>query len=85
MRGFSSVHTQQPAGPVREIELDPYILLDDDIKYVTQDIRDVSSIFFCNRKNMRKKHIYRHLPIPSFENHLFFKLSCNECLAQNTM
>lgn len=44
MRGFSSVHTQQPAGPVREIELDPYILLDDDIKYVTQDIRDVSSL-----------------------------------------
>lgn len=48
MRGFSSVHTQQPAGPVREIELDPYILLDDDIKYVTQDIRDVSSFYiFC--------------------------------------
>lgn len=45
MRGYSSVHTQQPAGPVREIELDPYILLDDDIKYVTQDIRDVSEIF----------------------------------------
>lgn len=42
MRGYSSVHTQQPAGPVREIELDPYIMLDDDIKYVTQDIRDVS-------------------------------------------
>lgn len=42
MRGFSSVHTQQPAGPVREIDLDPYIMLDDDIKYVTQDIRDVS-------------------------------------------
>lgn len=42
MRGYSSVHTQQPAGPVREIEMDPYILLDDDIKYVTQDIRDVS-------------------------------------------
>ncbi|KAG4079026.1 hypothetical protein HA402_001681 [Bradysia odoriphaga] len=41
MRGYSSVHTQQPAGPVREIELDPYILLDDDIKYVTQDIRDL--------------------------------------------
>lgn len=42
MRGYSSVHTQQPAKPVREVELDPYILLDDDIKYVTQDIRDVS-------------------------------------------
>lgn len=41
MRGYSSVHTQQPAGPVREIDLDPYILLDDDIKYVTQDIRDL--------------------------------------------
>lgn len=42
MRGYSSVHTQQPAGPVREIEMDPYLLLDDDIKYVTQDIREVS-------------------------------------------
>lgn len=41
-REYSSVHTQQPAKPVREVELDPYILLDDDIKYVTQDIRDVS-------------------------------------------
>lgn len=42
-REYSSVHTQQPAKPVREVELDPYILLDDDIKYVTQDIRDVST------------------------------------------
>lgn len=38
------MHTQQPAKPEREIELDPYILLDDDIKYVTQDIRDVSNM-----------------------------------------
>lgn len=45
MRGYSSVHTQQPAGPVREIDMDPYLLLDDDIKYVTQDIRDVSVYF----------------------------------------
>lgn len=44
LRGYSSVHTQQPAKPEREIELDPYILLDDDIKYVTQDIRDVSNM-----------------------------------------
>lgn len=43
-REYSSVHTQQPAKPVREVELDPYILLDDDIKYVTQDIRDVSIV-----------------------------------------
>lgn len=42
LRGYSSIHTQQPAKPEREIETDPYILLDDDIKYVTQDIRDVS-------------------------------------------
>ena len=55
MRGYSSVHTQQPAGPVREIEMDPYLLLDDDIKYVTQDIRDVSTgmhlkdIYLCLR------------------------------------
>lgn len=45
MRGYSSVHTQQPAKPVREVELDPYILLDEDIKFVTQDIRDVSVLF----------------------------------------
>lgn len=43
MRDYSSVHTQQPADPVRDIDIDPYIMLDDDIKYVTQDIRDVSS------------------------------------------
>lgn len=42
MRDYSSVHTQQPADPVRDIDIDPYIMLDDDIKYVTQDIRDVS-------------------------------------------
>lgn len=49
MRGYSSVHTQQPAGPVREIEMDPYLLLDDDIKYVTQDIREVS-VYFLFKK-----------------------------------
>lgn len=55
MRGYSSVHTQQPAGPVREIEMDPYLLLDDDIKYVTQDIREVS-IF--KTVNMNEKSYY---------------------------
>lgn len=44
IRSYSSVHTQQPAKPIRELELDPYILLDDDIKYVTQDIRDVRKL-----------------------------------------
>lgn len=69
MRGYSSVHTQQPAGPVREIELDPYIMLDDDIKYVTQDIRDVSNcdvlvfsfvlysrVFIFERRHFRFRH-----------------------------
>lgn len=56
-REYSSVHTQQPAKPVREVELDPYILLDDDIKYVTQDIRDVS-IMQINRHT--HTHVYKY-------------------------
>lgn len=64
-REYSSVHTQQPAKPVREVELDPYILLDDDIKYVTQDIRDVSvNVTFERKKNRQKHHntSKRHQP-----------------------
>jgi decaprenyl-diphosphate synthase subunit 1 len=38
-RKFSSVHTQQPAGPLREYKVDPYTLLDDDLRYVYEDIR----------------------------------------------
>lgn len=38
-RKFSSVHTQQPAGPERELHIDPYLLLEDDLKYVYEDIR----------------------------------------------
>lgn len=57
MRGYSSVHTQQPAKPVREVELDPYILLDDDIKYVTQDIRDVSVYSTFKSIQSRKNRI----------------------------
>ncbi|KAH8332340.1 hypothetical protein KR074_001452 [Drosophila pseudoananassae] len=37
----SSVHTQQPAGPVREIQIDPYIILDDELKYFYDDVRDL--------------------------------------------
>ncbi|XP_067619434.1 all trans-polyprenyl-diphosphate synthase PDSS1 isoform X1 [Eurosta solidaginis] len=40
-RQYSSVHTQQPAGPVREIQIDPYIILDDDLKYFYDDVRDL--------------------------------------------
>uniref|UniRef100_A0A1B0BMH6 Polyprenyl synthetase n=1 Tax=Glossina palpalis gambiensis TaxID=67801 RepID=A0A1B0BMH6_9MUSC len=39
-RHYSSAHTQQPAGPVREIQIDPYIILDEDLKYVYDDIRE---------------------------------------------
>lgn len=39
IRTYSSVHTQQPAGPVREIQVDPYLLLEDDLKYIYDDIR----------------------------------------------
>ncbi|XP_065354170.1 all trans-polyprenyl-diphosphate synthase PDSS1 [Calliphora vicina] len=40
-RHYSSVHTQQPAGPVREIQIDPYIILDDELKYFYDDVRDL--------------------------------------------
>eukprot|EP00099_Drosophila_melanogaster_P013288 NP_001287619.1 qless, isoform B [Drosophila melanogaster] len=39
LRQHSSVHTQQPAGPVREFQIDPYIILDDDLKYFYDDVR----------------------------------------------
>ncbi|XP_068152070.1 all trans-polyprenyl-diphosphate synthase PDSS1 [Drosophila tropicalis] len=41
LRQHSSVHTQQPAGPVREIQIDPYIILDDELKYFYDDVRDL--------------------------------------------
>ncbi|XP_055389240.1 all trans-polyprenyl-diphosphate synthase PDSS1 [Condylostylus longicornis] len=41
IRGYSSVHTQQPAGPVREIQIDPYSLIDDDLKFFYKNIRNV--------------------------------------------
>ncbi|XP_075145347.1 decaprenyl diphosphate synthase subunit 1 qless [Haematobia irritans] len=37
---YNSVHTQQPAGPVREIQIDPYVIVDDDLKYFYEDIRE---------------------------------------------
>lgn len=40
-RNFSSVHTQQPAGPVREIQIDPYIILDDELKYFYDEVREL--------------------------------------------
>ncbi|XP_017477470.1 PREDICTED: probable hexaprenyl pyrophosphate synthase, mitochondrial, partial [Rhagoletis zephyria] len=40
-RQYSSVHTQQPAGPVRDIQIEPYIILDDDLKYFYDDVRDL--------------------------------------------
>lgn len=43
VRNYSSIHTQQPAGPVQEMQTDPYIILDEDLKYVYDDIRHVST------------------------------------------
>lgn len=40
-RDFSSAHTQQP-GPKRDFEVDPYLLLDDELKYIYHDMRQVS-------------------------------------------
>ena len=46
MREYSSVHTQQPAGPVRDYQVvDPYLLLEDDLKDVYDDIRQVRNFF----------------------------------------
>lgn len=39
IRDYSSIHTQQPAGPVREIQIDPYSLMDDELKFFYDDIR----------------------------------------------
>ncbi|XP_055679063.1 all trans-polyprenyl-diphosphate synthase PDSS1 isoform X1 [Lutzomyia longipalpis] len=43
MREYSSVHTQQPAGPVRDyqVQVDPYILLEDELKFIYDDIRQL--------------------------------------------
>ncbi|XP_038121903.1 all trans-polyprenyl-diphosphate synthase PDSS1 [Culex quinquefasciatus] len=48
MRGYSSVHTQQPAGPIREYNIDPYILLDEELKYIFEDIRAYDWINILN-------------------------------------
>lgn len=72
-RGFSSVHTQQPAGPIREYKIDPYILLEDELKYVFEDIRQVRTlknpkIFLIDTSNVGfhetkwfRKAFYAHL------------------------
>lgn len=43
VRDFSSVHTQNPAASAQqEHKIDPYILLEDDLKDIFEDIRQVS-------------------------------------------
>lgn len=39
-RDFSSAHTQQP-GPKRDYQVDPYLLLEDELKYIYNDMRQV--------------------------------------------
>lgn len=39
-RDFSSAHTQQP-GPKRDYQVDPYLLLEDELKYIYHDMRQV--------------------------------------------
>lgn len=47
IRDFSSAHTQQPAAPAqREQKIDPYALLDDDLKDIFEDVRQVSDKLF---------------------------------------
>ncbi|XP_035788156.1 decaprenyl-diphosphate synthase subunit 1-like [Anopheles albimanus] len=57
MRGYSSVHTQQPAGPIREYNIDPYILLDDELKYIFEDIRQEISRA-TNHQELNKIAVY---------------------------
>ncbi|XP_055848260.1 all trans-polyprenyl-diphosphate synthase PDSS1 [Episyrphus balteatus] len=40
-RKYSSVHTQLPVGSVPEAQVDPYILLDDQLKYFYDDVRQI--------------------------------------------
>lgn len=58
IRDFSSAHTQQPAAPAqREQKIDPYALLDDDLKDIFEDVRQVSGKFCaCSPKNCNKSH-----------------------------
>lgn len=51
IRDFSSAHTQQPAAPAqREQKIDPYALLDDDLKDIFEDVRQVSTeLFYYNK------------------------------------
>uniref|UniRef100_A0A182T2J8 Uncharacterized protein n=1 Tax=Anopheles maculatus TaxID=74869 RepID=A0A182T2J8_9DIPT len=57
MRGYSSVHTQQPAGPIREYNIDPYILLEDELKYIFEDIRQEISRA-TNHQELNKIAVY---------------------------
>lgn len=57
MRGYSSVHTQQPAGPIREYNIDPYILLDDELKYIFEDIRQEINRA-TNHQELKKIAVY---------------------------
>ena len=45
MRGYSSIHTQQPGTgrEIRDDNIDPYLLLEDELKYIFEDIRQVST------------------------------------------
>lgn len=43
VRDFSSVHTQNPtASAQKEHKIDPYILLEDDLKDIFEEVRQVS-------------------------------------------
>lgn len=56
IRDFSSAHTQQPAAPAqREQKIDPYALLDDDLKDIFEDVRQVSGKFCLVRQKMQQK------------------------------
>ncbi|XP_055525195.1 all trans-polyprenyl-diphosphate synthase PDSS1 isoform X2 [Wyeomyia smithii] len=57
MRGYSSVHTQQPAGPIREYNIDPYILLDEELKYIFEDIRQEINRA-TNHQELKKIAVY---------------------------
>lgn len=46
-RNHSSVHTQQPARPVPEVDIDPYVILSEELKCVYDDVREVSAIQSC--------------------------------------
>lgn len=70
-RDFSSAHTQQP-GPKQDYQVDPYLLLDDELKYIYHDMRQVRlstpwSLHDLDNLDGSYAITFRSVPAPSFQ------------------